>query len=80
MSKILEVLDGVECDMDDVLIYGRTQPEHNQRLDAALQRLRNPNVTFNAEECTCILRLKCENPGSNCYRLLSFYLIQTQNT
>ncbi len=59
MSKILEGLDGVECNIDDVLIYGRTQAEHDQRLDALLQRLSNANVTLNAEKCVfCVSSVK----------------------
>ena len=35
----------------DVLIHGRTQEEHDHRLDAALARIRNAGVTLNAEKC-----------------------------
>ena len=51
MSQILEGLDGVQCNIDDVLIYGRTQEEHGQRLEATLQRLSNANVTLNPDKC-----------------------------
>ena len=51
MSQILEGLDGVQCNIDDVLIYGRTQEEHDQRLEATLQRLSNANVTLNPDKC-----------------------------
>ena len=37
--------------MDDVLVYGATQKEHDQRLEAVLQRLADANVTLNAEKC-----------------------------
>ena len=51
MSQILEGLDGVECNIDDVLVHGATQEEHDQRLEAVLQRLADANVTLNAEKC-----------------------------
>ncbi|KAK3549941.1 hypothetical protein QTP86_016871, partial [Hemibagrus guttatus] len=40
MSRILEGLEGVLCQMDDVLIWGATQSEHDNRLRKALSRLR----------------------------------------
>ena len=36
---------------DDLLIYGRTQSEHNERLRAVLQRLRQIGVTLCKEKC-----------------------------
>ena len=51
MSQIFEGLDGVECNIDDILVYGRTQTEHDRRLEAVLRRLGNVNVTLNAEKC-----------------------------
>ena len=51
MSEILSGLEGVVCMVADVLIHGRTQEEHDHRLDAALARIRNAGVTLNAEKC-----------------------------
>ena len=51
VSQIPEGLDGVECNIDDILVYGNTLKEHDQRLDAVLRRLSNANVTLNAEKC-----------------------------
>ena len=51
MNQILQGLEGVECNIDDVLIYGRTQEEHDQRLKAVLSRLNNANVTLNNDKC-----------------------------
>ena len=36
---------------DDLLMYGRTQSEHNERLLAVLQRLRQIGVTLHKEKC-----------------------------
>ena len=51
MSEILSGLEGVVCMVDDVLVHGRTQEEHDQRLEGALARINNAKVTLNAEKC-----------------------------
>ena len=50
LSQILEGLDGVECNIDVVLVHGATQEEHEQRLEAVVQRLPVANVTLNAKK------------------------------
>ena len=37
--------------MDDILVYGSTPEEHNQRLEEALQRLVGAGLTLNLEKC-----------------------------
>ena len=39
MSTILADHDGVVCLVDDVLVHGKNQIEHHQRVKAVLQRL-----------------------------------------
>ena len=39
MSAILANLDGVVCMIDDILIHGRSQEEHDKRLAAVLDKL-----------------------------------------
>ena len=51
MSRILESLEGVVCNIDDVLVWGTTQEEHDQRLDTVLQRLSLAHVTLNTSKC-----------------------------
>ena len=51
MNQILQGFEGVECNIDDVLIYGQTQEEHDQRLKAVLSRLSNASVTLNNDKC-----------------------------
>ena len=51
MNQILEGLPGVVCLIDDVLIYGKDQEEHDARLAAALKRLEDHNVTLNRDKC-----------------------------
>ncbi|KAL4007109.1 Rho guanine nucleotide exchange factor 40 [Sarotherodon galilaeus] len=47
MVRILEGLEGVLCQMDDVLIWGTSQAEHDERLRKALVRLQEAGVTLN---------------------------------
>ncbi|XP_027143510.1 heat shock 70 kDa protein 12B [Larimichthys crocea] len=47
ISRTLEGLEGVLCQMDDVLIWGATQREHDERLRKALVRLQEAGVTLN---------------------------------
>lgn len=51
MSAILEGLSGVLCLLDDILVFGRDQKEHDSRLTAALQRVRDAGVTLNRDKC-----------------------------
>ena len=39
MSRILDGLEGVVCLIDDVLVFGKSQEEHNARLLAVFKRL-----------------------------------------
>lgn len=54
MSQILQGLDGVECKIDDVLVHGKDQTEHDQRLEAVLKRLVEAGVTLNLDKCQFI--------------------------
>lgn len=47
MMEVLEGLAGVICMMDDILVFGATQEEHNRRLQAALERLEKAGITLN---------------------------------
>ena len=51
MSKILCSLPGIICHIDDILIYGRDQNEHNVRLKAALETIKNVGLTLNHDKC-----------------------------
>ena len=51
MSTILDGLEGVLCHMDDVLIFGPSQEEHDRNLTATLKRLQSAGVTLNASKC-----------------------------
>jgi hypothetical protein len=51
MSRILDGMEGVLCLIDDVLITGKTQEEHDTRLREVLKRLREAGVTLNPDKC-----------------------------
>ena len=51
MSAILEGLNGVLCQMDDVLIFGANREEHDSRLAAVLKRIQSAGVTLNPDKC-----------------------------
>ena len=51
MSKLLSGLEGIVCQMDDVLIFGKTKEEHDIRLTKALDRIHSAGVTLNREKC-----------------------------
>ena len=51
MLDELEGLEGVICIMDYILVYGKTQKEHDERLEAVLTRLIKARITLN--ECEC---------------------------
>ena len=51
MCEILIGLEGILCQMDDVLIYGSSQEEHDQRLTKALNRIQSSRITLNPDKC-----------------------------
>ena len=51
MNELLEGLQGVEVQIDDIIVYGADELEHNKRLDNVLQRLLQTNITLNKAKC-----------------------------
>ena len=51
MSDLLSDLEGVVCMMDDILVYGRTTEEHDERLVRVLHKLRQAGLTLNRDKC-----------------------------
>ena len=47
MSSILDGIEGVLCLMDDILIHGRTQEEHDVRLHQTLKKIQAAGLTLN---------------------------------
>ena len=53
-------LAGVECNIDDVLVHGKDQEEHSERLKAVLMRLLEAGVILNLDKCEfSTQRVKC---------------------
>ena len=51
MNEVLTGLKGMVCLIDDVLIYGNTEEQHDQRLQAALSKISNAGLTLSKEKC-----------------------------
>ncbi len=51
LSSILSGLDGAPNQMDDIVVHGKDQAEHDSRLNKVLQKLTDHNITLNGEKC-----------------------------
>ena len=51
MSQSFRDLEGVETDVDDILVWGTTVEEHDHRLMKTLQRCEEINLTLNESKC-----------------------------
>jgi len=51
MSEVLTGLEGMVCLIDDVLVYGNTEEQHDQHLKDALSKISNAGLTLNKEKC-----------------------------
>ena len=51
VHEMFEDIRGVETDIDDILVWGRTLQEHDERLKATLERARECNLKFKLEKC-----------------------------
>ena len=56
ITQILEGLDGHISIIDDMLIHGKTQKEHDERVRAVLKKLDEAGTTLNPENCECYKR------------------------
>lgn len=51
MEQVLSGCDGCLNFIDDVIVYGSNQKEHDERLEKVLRRFRQMNVTLNDSKC-----------------------------
>ncbi|KAL5490740.1 hypothetical protein EMCRGX_G015917 [Ephydatia muelleri] len=51
LSRILEGIEGVVCQIDDILVFGKDQDQHDTRLMAVLKRVQSAGVTLNKDKC-----------------------------
>ncbi|XP_055633245.1 uncharacterized protein K02A2.6-like [Toxorhynchites rutilus septentrionalis] len=56
MESVVAGLDGVIVYLDDVVVHGKTQQEHTERLMAVLQRLDEYGVLLNDKKCVYNVR------------------------
>ncbi|XP_064479209.1 uncharacterized protein K02A2.6-like [Ornithodoros turicata] len=51
MEELLQGLDGVQVYLDDILVGGKNEGEHNTRLEAVLRRILQDGVRLNKDKC-----------------------------
>ena len=51
MDQELAGLEGVVCHMDDILVVGQNQKEHDERLASTLDRIAESGLTLNPDKC-----------------------------
>ena len=51
MGKLVEGLEGAVCLIDDVLVFGDDQEQHDARLEKVLKRVESAGVTLNPDKC-----------------------------
>lgn len=56
MESVVAGLEGVIVYLDDVVVHGKTQKEHDERLRAVLQRLSEYGVLLNDKKCVYNVR------------------------
>ena len=56
-KSMCEILKGILCQMDDVLVFGQNYEEHDVRLDTALRRIQATGAMLNKEKC--VFRMEC---------------------
>ncbi|KAJ8871602.1 hypothetical protein PR048_027929 [Dryococelus australis] len=48
----LQDIEGVQIYIDDIIVFGKDEIEHDRRLESVLQRVTDSNVIFNLDECS----------------------------
>ena len=51
MDTILQGLDGVICNLDDILVSGKTEAEHRDKLRKVLQRFKDYDMKAKKSKC-----------------------------
>ncbi|XP_052809097.1 uncharacterized protein K02A2.6-like [Mya arenaria] len=51
IAQTLSGLEGVNSIFDDIIVHGRSDDEHNARLEALFERLEQKGLTLNLEKC-----------------------------
>ena len=51
MKEILDDIPGVACHINDILVSGRDQEEHNDHLNTVLKKIQAAGLTINKDKC-----------------------------
>ena len=51
MNQYFSDLEGVETDIDDIIVHAETEVKHDHPLQAVLERCKKINPTLNKEKC-----------------------------
>nr|XP_055068361.1 uncharacterized protein LOC129450004 [Misgurnus anguillicaudatus] len=51
MTEVTGGLEGALCHMDDILVWGQTQDEHDRRLHKVLEKAQKAGITLNMDKC-----------------------------
>ncbi|UYV64751.1 K02A2.6-like [Cordylochernes scorpioides] len=51
MTQLLGNIEGVVCFMDDIVVYGSSLEEHNERVRQVLKKIQEEGMTLNPEKC-----------------------------
>ena len=51
MEQMMENINGARVYMDDILVWGHTEKEHDERLEAVRDRIRKYGLMMNQEKC-----------------------------
>ncbi|UYV71423.1 K02A2.6-like, partial [Cordylochernes scorpioides] len=51
MTQLLGNIEGVVCFMDDIVVYGPSLEEHNERVRQVLKKIQEEGMTLNPEKC-----------------------------
>nr|XP_057937756.1 cytokine receptor family member b2 isoform X2 [Doryrhamphus excisus] len=51
LTQMMTGLEGTVCHADDILVFGSTREQHDQRLQRVLERLQQEGLTLNNDKC-----------------------------
>lgn len=51
MESIIEGLDGTRVYIDDLVVWGQTRQQHDERLEKLLQRVKKSGLKLNRDKC-----------------------------
>ena len=51
ISQVFHDIEGVQNISDDIVVFGRTKEDHNERLNLVLDRIRQKKLTLNGDKC-----------------------------